>query len=75
MVSFQSNPEQYSSNKTLQKLDAHIKAASSLGNRVDDLQKKISLSPMYLRKVCNSLDPKRKLQQCQRFLLLSFLFS
>jgi len=51
MVSFQSNPEQYNSNQTMQKIDAHIKFAVALGNRVDELQRKIALSPQYLHKL------------------------
>ena len=51
MVSFQSNPEQYNTNQTMQKLDGHLKATSALGNRVDELQKKIALSSTYVVRV------------------------
>jgi len=51
MVSFRNNPEQYDNGNTLNNLDSQIRNAAMVGNRVDDLHKKISSSHHYLTKI------------------------
>jgi len=54
MVSFKNNPEQYDNTNTLNNLDLQIRNAAIVGNRVDELHKKVSSSHQYLMKVNQS---------------------
>jgi COP9 signalosome complex subunit 3 len=54
MVSFKNNPEQYDNTNTLNSLDLQIRNAALVGNRVDDLHKKIASSHQYLMKISQS---------------------